>query len=440
MMISAWPLPDVGHRCTRAIPPGPLSERIRFVNRSTGARTSVRGWDRRDPAIVVAAPEGLNLHAYRGPPLSAANAELRRLFAGRIPKALSPYRRAGGFVALFWDVPDNTLERMLSTLQCPGLDGLLRAVYVPLIAQTLGLTEAAVLAAPSEVIHYPPGGGLEQHIDNVTRTGNLMGPVCSVCFVTGRAFDLLPALADGGAPFRLWTEPGDLLVLDGAARALWSHAVPYDADEHRYSVVIRPMRNRAEAQWLGHLPAPLRFAMTDEEARYVTLPDDAVRIQRRLANLWSGRLLVDAFACVGGDTLAAALVHRRARIVAVQRADTDEERARFGRLVDNVRAFRPLCHRTQRIECVAQDAGAFLGGADYGDDWALYLDPPWERRGADAIMASLGPLVFDRLRGRPRVVCTKLPARCEALPGYALHSVLGLGRYFAHFWIVTGSS
>lgn len=412
-----------------------LSEQIRYVNHRTGVRTSshnVVG----EP--VEAFPDGLGLYGYGGSPalLAQANADAIRLFVNDF-RNYEPHHRPGEFVALFWNAPNNTLERMMTRLSAyVGLCELLRTVHVPLIARALGVSESTVMTAPSEVIYYPPEGGIEQHIDNVTRTEGRIGPVCSICFVTGRAFDMLPSLA-AGEPFRLWTEPGDLLILSGAARLTWSHSVPYDAGQNRYSVVIRPIvnggvvnTNRAEMEWTMHLPTPFRFDMTEEEARYVTYPHDAIKIQRKLAELAKVKVLVDLFACVGGDTLAAAFVHRTALIIAIQRAEDDKEKARFGRLVDNVRRFRPLCHRTQRIQCVAHNAEAWVPPAG---PYALYMDPPWENKSAKQVAQHLQVAVLGRLE--PQIVCVKLPGKVvDWGSGYKLRALLRLGRrFFVHF-------
>ena len=253
-------LDEAGYKFIKQIPreSQSLDQKIRFVNQSTGAKTSVHT-PSTPSDTPVALPIGMGLFKFKGdrPLLARANDDLIRLFQN--PKnytEFSPHRKSNAdtvdFVALFWATPNkvcSTLSEIMHLLSSyPGLLQLLETLYVPLLQRVLGISDSAfIMQAPTELIHYPreSKSGLEQHIDNVTRTGGVMGPVCSINFASSRFFDMLPSCCDG-RPFRVQTDPGDLLVLDSVSRILWSHAVPYYGDDDRYSIVIRPLSDGSQ--------------------------------------------------------------------------------------------------------------------------------------------------------------------------------------------------
>ena len=98
-----------------------------------------------------------------------------------------------------------------------------------------------------------------------------------------------------------------------------------------------------------------------EETLYLTRPEDAVQIQTRIRDDLSTPLLniVDAFACIGGDSIAAMYVHRGAQIHAVQRTASIAERHRFQRLQNNLAAVSRCLFRRTDVHCYDQDIRRF---------------------------------------------------------------------------------
>ena len=85
------------------------------------------------------------------------------------------------------------------------------------------LTEGGFMAAPSQLIvnEYQPGQGISAHIDSVP----CFGPV--VCSVTlGSSCVLELSAVRSNEQESLLLERGSLLVLSGAARYDWRHAIP----------------------------------------------------------------------------------------------------------------------------------------------------------------------------------------------------------------------
>ncbi len=74
--------------------------------------------------------------------------------------------------------------------------------------------------------------------------------------------------------------------------------------------------------WSKQLQKTIQFECTPEEWAYVTMPRDAMYIHRVIAESLGEEqctVFIDAFACVGGDTIAAMDRFRTARIFAVQK-------------------------------------------------------------------------------------------------------------------------
>ena len=180
------------------------------------------------------------------------------------------------------------------------------------------------------------------------------------------------------------------------------------------------IRSRFSSTWSEILHQKIQLECSDEETRYLTPPLDAIMIQREIAKFEPApRHFVDAFACIGGDSLAAMLVHPAADVWAIQRAKSVAEKERFGRLETNLRRFRRTVDRTGRVCWYASDIGNFL--MHFKDDISvLFLDPPWAVgpdpdviSPAEEIRAFLGNNVFRHLQTRPRYICLKLPHSVE---------------------------
>ena len=164
-----------------------------------------------------------------------------------------------------------------------------------------------------------------------------------------------------------------MLLLRGKARAIHARLV------QEWSRILGLKWNR-----------PLKFECDEEEANYITQPRDAIPIHQAMAQAMGPvtcKVFIDAFACVGGDTLAAMHEFSSANVYAVQLSEPARYAARFGRLTANVREFNRLLADSggerMRARAVGTDIGSFLthpqalylSSADAGS--ILYLDPPW---------------------------------------------------------------
>ena len=440
----------------------PLAQQIKLLNKKTGVRTSAR-WATRGE-LTQGIPSGLSVFQYTGPAALMARAEdeLRVLFGDKdLCAAMEPYYGKPGLVALFWPTSDRaptSLESAMSRLaSCRSLVQVIFTFYVPLLMRILGLPRKTVLQSAFEAIHYQAvaTAGLEQHVDNVTRTQGMPGPVCSIGFATERSMDMLP-WTGAGAPFRVPTMPGDLLIMDSEARLNWSHAVPYDCTHERFSVVIRPIVEHAYPALGGsvssiavdqppqprtaHAGAFAHYGVqtllyNKEEADYITWPWDAwERNAYLLARMPEAPVIWDVFAGVGGDAVQFAGLFPRGRITAVQVATPDG------------RAQRLVLNAGDRFSVHIGDAAFFVLSQSEPCD-LLYMDPPWTDAGRYYTAAELSQQilqnVFHALVTDARLVClkTKFPWAQLRLP-YTLDRTVvagrGRSRYFFHFFNAHG--
>ena len=186
-------------------------------------------------------------------------------------------------------------------------------------------------------------------------------------------------------------------------------------------------RRRLVKQFKDIFDTEMEF--TDEEARYVTQPEEGVVRNQYLASLLppvNTGLIIDAYACIGSDAIAFMRTFPDARVHAVQIQNTEETNHRFRRLIANIRryitkfptphhAFQPQgCsareYVEQRLPVIMPDPATPIV--------LLYLDPPWY--GADGVAYSPSSLVTmidqDMLtplasqNRKPAVICFKVPA------------------------------
>ena len=229
---------------------GSIENVLRYINIDTGVRTSISDATTDDPVSVI--PDGVGLFRIQEAGktlLQRANKDIIRLFSHtRNYSSMTP-KYDKKFTALFWQYPRERvfqLNRVLGSLRSNryfSIVDIITRIYIPLLRDVLILSDDDIQKSSTEIIHYTENEetGLEQHIDNVTRTDGVMGPVCSISFSSDRDFDLLPCLT-AGSPMRIHTVPGDVLIIDSDARVLWSHSVPFGENgKNRYSIIIRPL-------------------------------------------------------------------------------------------------------------------------------------------------------------------------------------------------------
>ena len=125
-----------------------------------------------------------------------------------------------------------------------------------------------------------------------------------------------------------------------------------------------------------------------------TRPGDAIKIQEAIGEALKSdncTCFIDAFACVGGDTLAAMNQFTGAEIFSVQ---VNTGTGRVERLRHNVNMLQDIIPRTGTVQVEAMDIETFiLGLAPRSDVSVLYLDPPWAM-GPDPVTYS-NPVVIN---------------------------------------------
>lgn len=226
---------------------------------------------------------------------------------------------------------------------------------------------------------------------------------------------------------------------------------------------MKPMLPRADAirdkfirEWATRLGVPrFRFMCDDEEINYITLPQashQAFTAMKHALGANRCTLFIDAYACVGGDTLGAMNTFKDAHVYAIQIRSSPEEAARYRRLQANISEFNAVVQgRTQPASALPEDIEHFLTRCEEPLDTSiLYLDPPWAQGHAktevspiDTILGHLEAKVWSPLllqsqtRGLPILQVLKLPAPIADTDKagilrthYALVHTLRLGRRF----------
>jgi hypothetical protein len=206
--------------------------------------------------------------------------------------------------------------------------------------------------------------------------------------------------------------------------------------------------------WSGMLGNRLTFECDEEETNYITRPGDAAVIYPAIVRALRTRraeCFIDAFACVGGDTLAAMYYLRRLPVHAVQLNDTPASEGRFARLAANVERFnRMIRGRPARGYAHGTDIRSFLcENTEILAGSILYLDPPWT---VDSATTGISPLreiaafldahVWRALRVCPGLIVLKLPAEAADVqdwPYLARHYSLAervspRGRFHVHIF------
>lgn len=122
------------------------------------------------------------------------------------------------------------------------------------------------------------------------------------------------------------------------------------------------------------------FECTDEETMYLTNARDAIYIHTAVKQILVGActMFVDAFASVGGDTLAAMHLFRDAQIHAIQ-PSFQGDNGRFRRLKNNIQKFAErLISPPKTVTPHNTEIKEYLNSLrDSSAISILFLDPPW---------------------------------------------------------------
>jgi len=176
----------------------------------------------------------------------------------------------------------------------------------------------------------------------------------------------------------------------------------------------------------------LTMEYTDEEAKYMSQPSETTERNEALKTLLGDDkvTIIDAFACVGGDSVSFLKSFRKCSLHAVQRATTEEEIQRCDRLRNNiVAASEPLeasgaegNHQYVYPRSISEALKDIQVNA-HGDPISLlYLDPPWFERGQKLDMESISILLnanvfipIESTNLQPRHICMKLDFSADDL-------------------------
>ena len=92
-------------------------------------------------------------------------------------------------------------------------------------------------------LKYEPGSGIKRHIDGVAYFDNVFGPIITLAMGAdgGKVFDMFPTLLDevDAVPVRISTKPFETMIMQGQARAEWSHSVPTGNSKTQYTIAFK---------------------------------------------------------------------------------------------------------------------------------------------------------------------------------------------------------
>jgi len=178
---------------------------------------------------------------------------------------------------------------------------------------------------------------------------------------------------------------------------------------------------------------------SSEEAKYITQPSETLRRNTELVRLFNRRIditIIDAFACVGGDSVSLMKTFPSCHLHVVQRGETADEKQRFERLCLNIgRAQMTFAPKADFHPYMLPISNAFSEiSRSVREVDLLYLDPPWyDEHGQlslDRMCTLLKDNVFDPMYYTgiiPKFICLKLDFKPTDLLGSASFNQLVTG-------------
>ena len=135
---------------------------------------------------------------------------------------------------------------------------------------------------------------------------------------------------------------------------------------------------------------------------YITHAKDAMFIHSVVANVLGDDIcdvFIDAFACVGGDTLAAINQFGTSKIYSVQPAFYGKNE-RFESLNANIINFKTLTGKGAETKPKNMDIKSFIESEELPQNISvLYLDPPWSLQPCQPPSVDLCPEKHDQFKG-----------------------------------------
>ena len=193
----------------------------------------------------------------------------------------------------------------------------------------------------------------------------------------------------------------------------------WEAVERRKKMDSDNRRRRLEQDFKTKFMVKMQF--TDIEATYITQPTETLGRNNALHKIFMRRndiSIIDAFACVGGDSVSFMSAFPLCELHSVQQVTTAEETGRYRRLCDNVAnaqrqeryrgvRFHPYDCSTMTFFSMAENVGKKID--------LLFLDPPWKIGETVMDLTSMTeflkinvfqPMILSNLM--PEIICMKL--------------------------------
>jgi len=163
----------------------------------------------------------------------------------RDPSILMYEASCNNNVILFYDaVKQKTrpgFKKVIETLRTktPALAEYI-LIYCRHFMQLMDIDVKQLEKADLTLVYYPSKAGLNPHIDSIVPFEGTLGPILTIAMGTGiKMFDMLPSLEQDGVPVRVFLTPNQFMILDGMARATWSHGLPWNRDLEQWSIVLK---------------------------------------------------------------------------------------------------------------------------------------------------------------------------------------------------------
>jgi alkylated DNA repair dioxygenase AlkB len=114
-------------------------------------------------------------------------------------------------------------------------------IYLRMIQNVLRLNYEDMQTVNLCINHYDPGAAINPHVDTVYPFKGTLGPIFTVAMgKSQKMMDMLPVLLpDSYNPVRIFSEPDEMMLLDGEARTLWAHSKPWNFPHEQYTLVFK---------------------------------------------------------------------------------------------------------------------------------------------------------------------------------------------------------
>ncbi len=164
----------------------------------------------------------------------------------------------------------------------------------------------------------------------------------------------------------------------------------------------------------------LNMEFSTEEAKYISQPKETLERNVILRHIFGDKkdiTIIDAFACVGGDSVSLMYEFYLCHLHSVQRGETADEIQRFDRLCRNVTMAKKTFASNSRVhthKLPISDAFAEIKKSVTTVE-LLFLDPPWYdvdgRLNLESMCVLLSKNIFDPMLScgiEPEFICLKL--------------------------------